>query len=116
MTNIAVTFEPNAEDRKILTEILGSVAQIIFIKKMAPEARARELARADVLISWSPARELQPEEFKLISNTRMMQLLSAGADHIPFSRLPPGLLVAANVGAYAEPMAEHVIAMILAVT
>jgi phosphoglycerate dehydrogenase-like enzyme len=44
----------------------------------------------------------------------LMQLLSAGADHIPFSQLPSNLVIAANVGAYAQQMAEHVLAMILA--
>jgi phosphoglycerate dehydrogenase-like enzyme len=41
-------------------------------------------------------------------------LLSAGADHLDFARLPAQAQVAGNVGAYADPMAEHVLAMVLA--
>jgi glycerate dehydrogenase len=68
-----------------------------------------------VLISWSVERELRPEEFKLLNHVKMLQLISAGVDHLPFRDLPLGLMIASNAGAYAEPMAEHAVAMILAI-
>ena len=116
MANVLVTFRADGEQREALIKALGTGARIVFLSDVSGEGRARELASADVLISWSPKRELQHEEFGLIAGAKMMQLLSAGADQIPFSELPSGLMVASNAGAYAEPMAEHVLAMILAVT
>ena len=116
MANVVVTFRAESEQREALIKALGTSARIVFLSDVSGEGRARELASADVLISWSPARELQHEEFGLIARAKMMQLLSAGADHIPISKLPSGLMLASNAGAYAEPMAEHVLAMILAVT
>ena len=116
MTNIGVIFDPEMEQREILTNILGRLGRVVFVTDLSPEDRARELASADVLISWSPARELQPDECQTLTRAKMMQLLSAGADHVPYSMLPPGLTIASNPGAYAEQMAEHVVAMILAVT
>jgi phosphoglycerate dehydrogenase-like enzyme len=116
MTNIVVIFDPEKEQRTILTNTLGKLGRVVFARDLSTEDRARELASADVLISWSPARELRPDECKTITRASMMQLLSAGADHVPYSMLPPGLIVAGNAGAYAEQMAEHVLAMILAVT
>jgi len=115
MANVLVTFQAESEQRETLTKALGTAARIVFLSELTGEERARELASADVLISWSPRRELQPEEFGLIAHAKMMQLLSAGVDSMPFSQLPPGLMIASNAGAYAEPMAEHVLAMILAV-
>ncbi len=115
MANILVTFRAENEQREILTKALDAVTRIAFLSDLTGKERARELASADILISWSPRRELQPEEFRLIAHAKMMQLLSAGVDSIPFSQLPPGLMIASNAGAYAEPMAEHVLAMILAV-
>lgn len=116
MVNVVVTLRPEGEQREVLIKALGAGARIVFLSDISGEGRARELAGADVLISWNPARELQHEEFGLIARAKMMQLLSAGADHIPLSELPSGLMLASNAGAYAEPMAEHVLAMILAVT
>ncbi len=116
MTNVAVTFRVGGEEREILISLLGRPANVVFVTDLSPEDRAKELALADVLISWSPGRELQSEEFMKIGRARMMQLLSAGADHIPFSSLPSDLVIASNVGAYAESMAEHALAMILAIT
>jgi uncharacterized membrane protein SpoIIM required for sporulation len=116
MTNVAVTFPAGSEQREILVDTLGPIAHIAFVSDLSPEERTNELSVADVLFSWSPNRELQPDDYKAIMRARMMQLLSAGADHVPFSRLPSSLIIATNAGAYAEPMAEHILAMILATT
>jgi len=116
MANIAVLFDPGRQQREILTNILERVGRVVFVMDLSPEDRASELATADALISWSPARELRPDECKTLTRAKMLQLLSAGADHVPYSMLPPGFIIASNSGAYAEQMAEHVLAMILAVT
>jgi phosphoglycerate dehydrogenase-like enzyme len=116
MSNIVVTFGANDAQREALTSVLGRLANVVFIEGLSADARLEHLAAADVLISWSPARELTSEECKLITRAKLLQLLSAGADHVPYSRLPPSLAISSNAGAYAEPMAEHVLAMILAAT
>jgi phosphoglycerate dehydrogenase-like enzyme len=47
-------------------------------------------------------------------NLKFIQLLSAGYDHLNFDMFPGECIIASNQGAYAEPMAEHSVAMILA--
>lgn len=115
MVNVAVTFAPDDKQRDILESVLGKIARLVYLKDLSPVERAKELAIADVLISRSPRRELTPDDSKMITHVKFLQLISAGADHVPYSQLPSHLTIASNAGAYAEPMAEHVLAMVLAV-
>jgi phosphoglycerate dehydrogenase-like enzyme len=114
MRKVIVTYEAKLEERRILNAILDSLANLVILAGLAPPERVNALKSADVLLSWNLTKELQAEELEAISNVKMLQLLSAGADHLPYSKLPSGLIVAANVGAYADPIAEHVLAMVLA--
>ena len=76
--------------------------------------REQTLVDADVLLSWNLPKELPPAGPGQLRRTKMIQLLSAGADHLPFPELRSDIVIASNVGAYADPMAEHVLAMALA--
>ncbi|MFB6372099.1 MAG: 2-hydroxyacid dehydrogenase [Bradymonadaceae bacterium] len=66
------------------------------------------------MLSWNPHRELTDDELAAAGHADLMQLLSAGADHLDVDRLPENLPVASNAGAYAEPIAEGVLAIALA--
>jgi len=54
--------------------------------------------------------ELSNAEQEMLEGVAFMQLLSAGVDHLNLARIPAGLVVTSNVGAYARPMAEHALA------
>jgi phosphoglycerate dehydrogenase-like enzyme len=116
MANLVVTFGVEKEHRRVLNELLTGMVRLVYLSDLSQADRLKELEMADVLLSLDPARELQPNEFKAIANARLMQLVSAGTDHVPFAKLPSNLIVAGNVGAYAEPMAEHILGMILALS
>lgn len=114
--NTVVTYGPSTEARALLEELLGSSTRLNFLGEVPEEDRVSELSAATVLLSWHPSRELREEEWPAIGGAELMQLVSAGADHIPFERLPPEMTLASNAGAFAEPMAEHVLAMTLALS
>lgn len=113
---VVITYEPGEEGRALIQEMLGAAAPLTFLRDLPAEERHPELSTAEVLLSWHPSRELRPDEWSALGGVRLIQLISAGADHVPFAKLPPGATLASNVGAYAEPMAEHVLAMALALS
>lgn len=113
---VLVTFAPpGAEVRAALAEPLAPLAEVAFLPELDRAARVDAIAAADALICWRPAVELSgPGELEAVRSARLLQMFSAGVDHVPFERLPAGLPVAANAGAYAQPIAEHVLALALA--
>jgi glycerate dehydrogenase len=87
-----------------------------FLTDMPVGLRQQTLVDADVLLSWNLPKELGSGELSLLKKVRLIQLLSAGADHVPYADLPQAIIIASNIGAYAGPMAEHVLAMTLALS
>lgn len=111
-----LTFHAHDEQRRELAEILAPFGGIAFLTDTGEDRAARSamLRAAEAVITWSPGRELSPDDDQDLGQVRLIQLVSAGADGVDFAALPRQARVAANVGAYADPMAEHVLAMALA--
>jgi phosphoglycerate dehydrogenase-like enzyme len=112
--DVLVTYDPGDGDRAALAEALAPHAGVRFLTDAAGDARGGWLAVAEVLITWSLDRDLEPGELRSAERLQLIQLMSAGADTVDFAALPPGVTVAANVGAFADPMAEHALGMALA--
>jgi phosphoglycerate dehydrogenase-like enzyme len=111
---VAVTYPVDDEFVQINTSILDGVADIAFLDGRR-EAEFRDvLGRADVLLGWHLSQELPAGILRASPRLRLIQLLSAGADSVDFSAVPEHLTLASNAGAYAEPMAEYVMAVALA--
>ena len=128
--HVLVTFTADEGARALVRDTLGDVASVTFMDDVVDDRRHAELQRADVLLSWVIGSELRADDWSALTDrpgsnspagqdrpappALLIQLLSAGVDHVPFVRIPPGIAVAGNAGGWAEPMAEHVLAMILA--
>jgi phosphoglycerate dehydrogenase-like enzyme len=111
---LAVTFKPTDAERGIVAEVVGDLAEASYLTDFDESGRRDILSRADILLARNTGKELRPGELKLVSRARLIQFLSAGLDHIPVSQLPENVPIAKNAGAYADPMAEHALAMALA--
>ncbi len=114
MPEIVIAHNFAQAHREILKEVLSGRAEIRFLSDIAKGDRAGVIERADVIISWDPAREFSVEELKMPGRVRLIQLVTAGAEHLPFALLPSSAIIASNPGAFAEPMAEHILAMVFA--
>jgi phosphoglycerate dehydrogenase-like enzyme len=114
--HIAVTFDIGEEEKELLLKAFSGEVTLTFLTEMNERDRKEALSTAEVLLAWNLPRELKKEEYQLLRRLRFIQLLSAGADHLPFDDIPQGVKIASNVGAYAEPMAEHILAMTLALS
>jgi glycerate dehydrogenase len=111
---VAVSFQPDEFERAAISSTLDASGGAAFLGDLDKDARSAALSSAEVLLTWHPERELGAAELARAEHIRLIQLTSAGADHISFGRLPPAAIVASNVGAYAVPVAEHALAMALA--
>lgn len=113
--SLAVTFSPDQDMRTALLEQVGDLANITYLGDVASEHRVSVLSAADAVLGWALGGELRSsEEFEVLRTAKLVQLLSAGVDGQLLSRIPAGVPIASNAGAYARPMAEHVVAMALA--
>jgi phosphoglycerate dehydrogenase-like enzyme len=114
--HIVIAHRVREERREFLKKITANMAKLSFLSDMPTGLREQTLVDAEVLVTWNLPKEVGPSELSLLNNVRLVQLLSAGADHVPYRDLPANITIASNVGAYAEPMAEHILAMILALS
>jgi phosphoglycerate dehydrogenase-like enzyme len=110
---LVVTFDPPEKDRAVIADALGGAADIVYLAGLDAAARRQALRCAGAVLARNTS-ELRPDELPLIRNARLLQFLVAGVDFIPLRDLPAELPVASNGGGYAEPMAEHALAMALA--
>jgi len=113
MSTLVVAYELEGNGRNIVSEALGEAAEVIHLPDLDDAGRADALRKADAVLART-TREFHPGEAALLRDIRLLQFINAGIDFVPLADVPEGVRVATNGGAYAEPMAEHALAMALA--
>ena len=116
IARVVLSYRPAEGPLNAIREVLEGAAEIVILPDYPSESgdRGEALRSARALMGWFPSAELSDDDLEALRDVGMIQLLSAGADMVPLDAVPPGALLAANVGGYAEPIAEHTIAMALA--
>lgn len=118
MKSVLITAPVSKTEREIYEQNLLSLSKLSFLQDLnSDQEKEMLLLKADVIISWNPKKELTSNELEVLSKSKaqLLQTVSAGVDHLPFDFLSPKLKIATNSGAYSEPIAEHVLAMALAI-
>ena len=112
--NITVTYHATDEEKSVIYDILAG-ENLFFLQDVKNiKEKQKILLETDILLSWNPTLELKDIEINVLQNLQFVQLLSAGYDHLNFNYFSKKTIIASNQGAYAKPMAEHALAMILA--
>jgi len=114
MNTVTVTFGLDERSRGIVRDALGGDAEAVYLDGLDDRARTAALRNATAVLARNTGTELRPHEPALLEHVRLIQFINAGIDFVKLSALPAGIPVASNGGAYAEPMAEHALAMALA--
>ena len=114
MSALVIAFDPGAANRAHIETRLPAGTRPVYLPDLDEAARVPALDAARVLFARNTARDLRDAELGHLAHLELIQFVTAGVDFIPVHRLPPEVPVAVNAGGYAEPMAEHALAMILA--
>ena len=110
---VLVTFQDDKAGDLAVIEAIGNIAEIARIPGRDDPSRKNRLSEADAVISFMMHNEIDPEEFQLLKGGCLLQSMQAGVDALPFKDIPENVIICANTGAWADPMAEHILGMIL---
>jgi lactate dehydrogenase-like 2-hydroxyacid dehydrogenase len=110
---VAISYPADDKVRQANLDVLRDGAQVVFLQDQQPSQQAETLRQAEALIVGRLGHELPPGQLEEAKRLRLVQFLSAGVDHVDLTAIPAQIVIADNAGAYARPMAEHVMAMTL---
>ncbi|WP_372715467.1 2-hydroxyacid dehydrogenase [Immundisolibacter sp.] len=115
MTPATVMVTMGDEIRPLVETSLGELARIQFLGDVPAGQRQAALVAADVLFCLRPQLEIDAD-WPVQPAWKFVQFMSAGVDHIDLSKFPESTQLACNAGGFSEPMAEHILAMALALS
>ncbi len=109
---IGVMLDRGKYEEDIVQRLAGH--EIRWLKSESQEDRPEVIRGCDVILTgFLSEGELNEEEWEALRSVPAVQTISAGVDQVPMRRLGPNTELYANVGGWAEPIAEHVLAMAL---
>lgn len=116
MKILVVTCPAPESVRKAVEEGAGGALAVRFLDDVPQEKRGEALSSANALLSFFFNMEVREEEYAFLQGLELFQSISAGLDYLPFEKMPGGMVIAGNAGGWAPQIAEHTMALLLALT
>ncbi|MGB4415794.1 MAG: 2-hydroxyacid dehydrogenase [Paludibacter sp.] len=113
---IFVSFPTYPQQREFLNHYFETETEIIFSEDYPQETKNSQILNSDIVFTTNPEKEGLYDPSISFENVKFIQLFTSGYDHVKLDQFPANVQIASNQGAYAEPMAEHAVAMILALS
>ncbi len=113
---LAVAQKVTSEMSDLVRSKLGGKVEIEYLASADTGDRQHILSEADILLGMNLRRDIHDDEYEYLKKVRLIQITLAGADGIPFERFRHEITICSNSGAYNEPIAEHAIGMMLALS
>lgn len=110
--SLLVTFDCPPDTRALIEEAAEGVFECRYLADRSGGPEQEDLD-ADAALAMNLPREVSQDALAG-ARWKLLQFVTAGLDHVPFATIPPDVAIAGNSGAFAEPMAEHALAMALA--
>jgi len=114
MPRVLFSASMDAERRAVLAAKSPGAFDPVILEDVPSSQRGAAWETAEILVCTGFGSELPPDLASRVPRLRMIQVLVAGVDHMPFDRLPRGAILCGNAGAYNESVAEHAMALLLA--
>ncbi len=111
---LAIPFDADEKRRALIELTLGDAGRVVYLQDLDPAGQRQALRSATAVFAQHMNQLPDDAGDLLAANCRLLQFHSAGVDYLPLRHLPESLPIAGNGGAFAEPMAEHGVAMALA--
>lgn len=109
---VIITFDINEEARRGFAEGIGDIANLVFLSEVPKSRRRAFIKDAAAAIVFKPSQELSDDEIEGLDG-KLIQSFTAGVETFPFEKIPNTAIISHNGGAFAEPMAEYVVGVIL---
>lgn len=110
--SLLVTFDCPPDRRALIAEAAGGEFKCRYLGDHPGGPRQEDL-ETDAALALNLPRDVSQDALRH-ARWKLVQFVTAGLDHVPFETIPPEVAIAGNSGAFAEPMAEHALAMALA--
>ena len=88
MPTIVIAYAMAPADRAVVTDVIGGLADPVYLTELEQDARETALRSATAVLSRNLHKELRDREAELLAGTRLVQFMTAGVDFIPLKALP----------------------------